>query len=547
MKPSLIVLVLLLLGGAALGAALWTSQPAPGGDVARAWRLGEAWRVEAALEGWMAPGDELLDELVAALASEDDVVPTPAFWARLQAAFGERGMPAHAELELYRPNARGIHGATFVGRVSRGLVETVGDGSLAPVILAPEMAVLAEAAEQPEENLFWFSTQGGRHRLHRVRALLIEKEQAEEAHDDEEHDEHRRDDEVEDDEAEADEEEELLELRPYLVHFIIDMRSPAGACLELRCEERDGALDADLASVFPAGGIAVDDAASPGVHLDVGALEGRWPTSSEEPRLVAHLAPVPRGSPTPWLFGLVSLLSFGICVWLALRSGQPGSGVPTDLTSEAAHEMRTPLTVMRGKLEVALRRERDPDYYRRTLGACLDEVSGLEQLQDAILLLTRTKRADVVREDIDLLALAAAETARIRAAHPERPVTADTGAGDSVTVRGDPSLLARAIGNLLDNAASHSIDGGAIALRVVPSGDTVRVIVDDDGPGIPPERHHAVFERFYRGPDVGRRGIAGSGLGLPIVRRIAELHGGGVSIEPTREGEGRLVLTLPRA
>jgi signal transduction histidine kinase len=203
--------------------------------------------------------------------------------------------------------------------------------------------------------------------------------------------------------------------------------------------------------------------------------------------------------------------------------------------------MRTPLTVMRGKLEVALRRDRDAAYYRQTLEECLEEVAALEQLQEAVLLLGRTRRSDLVQEDIDLRAIAEAEVARVAEGHPERDVS--LAMNGAVVVQGDPSLLARAIGNLIDNAANHSVDGGAIRVSVAAQGGHARVVVDDDGPGVPPERHEAIFERFFRGPDVGRRGIAGSGLGLPIVRRIAELHGGTAAIEPAQGG--RFVIRLP--
>jgi signal transduction histidine kinase len=114
-------------------------------------------------------------------------------------------------------------------------------------------------------------------------------------------------------------------------------------------------------------------------------------------------------------------------------------------------------------------------------------------------------------------------------------------------VLGDPSLLARAVGNLLDNAAFHSVAGGEIRVRAEVVAGAVRVAVEDEGPGIPEHRREKVFERFYRGPEVGQRGIPGSGLGLPIARWIAQLHGGTLVLDPPVATRGRFVLEIPLA
>ena len=114
-------------------------------------------------------------------------------------------------------------------------------------------------------------------------------------------------------------------------------------------------------------------------------------------------------------------------------------------------------------------------------------------------------------------------------------------------VVGDPSLLARAVGNLVDNAHLHSVAGGAIRVRLEVVDAEAIVSVEDDGPGIPSARREKVFERFWRGPEVGARGIPGAGLGLPIARWIAQLHGGRLDLDPALEGRSRFVLRLPLA
>jgi two-component system sensor histidine kinase MprB len=104
---------------------------------------------------------------------------------------------------------------------------------------------------------------------------------------------------------------------------------------------------------------------------------------------------------------------------------------------------------------------------------------------------------------------------------------------------GSPPRLARAVNNLLDNAAQH-----ADRVGVTVSADGV-VAVRDHGPGVPPEDVPLIFDRFYRGATA--RGRSGSGLGLAIVRQVAESHGGTVRVESPQDGGARFVLTLPGA
>jgi signal transduction histidine kinase len=274
----------------------------------------------------------------------------------------------------------------------------------------------------------------------------------------------------------------------------------------------------------------------------------RYPVEDSAPRAtVRAAAPVvgwtsagARRLPLYLAAGLVAAAGVLLAFALASRRRVP----PPDVTAEVAHELKTPLTAMRGSLEVALRREREAAEYRETLGSTLEEVKGLQNLVGSVLLLTRGAETPPAKEPVDLVEVVRAEAERVHHTNAERHVSLASVKGPRI-VHGDPSLLARAVANLLDNAALHSVAGGTIRARVEAVGMQLIVSVEDDGPGIPASRREKVFERFYRGPDVGRRGIPGAGLGLPIARWIAELHGGSLELDPAVEDRARFVLRLP--
>jgi len=194
------------------------------------------------------------------------------------------------------------------------------------------------------------------------------------------------------------------------------------------------------------------------------------------------------------------------------------------LLANCSHELRTPLTRMR------LATERLPADTART--ELVDNIAELDALIGELLL---TSRLDAARkpdrvEPVDLLALAAEE-----GAHFDCEV-----AGEPATVNGDPLLLRRLLRNLLENARLHG--GGATDVRISGDDGGARIIVEDNGPGVPPEDRDHIFEPFYRA-----RGAQpnGAGLGLAIVRQIARVHGGDVVYERRVGGGSRFRVTLP--
>jgi signal transduction histidine kinase len=206
------------------------------------------------------------------------------------------------------------------------------------------------------------------------------------------------------------------------------------------------------------------------------------------------------------------------------------------LLANASHELRSPLARIRMGLE--LMGERPSETARAEISRNIAE---LDQLIDEILLSSRldAKEADMgAVETVDLVGLAAEECARVDA-----ELDVPEGAGGALTVRGVPRLLRRAIRNLLENARRYG--AGDAGVELASRGDAAEIRVNDHGPGVPAELRARIFEPFYRLPGASERN-GGVGLGLALVKSIAERHGGSVRCEDRPGGGASFVITLPR-
>ncbi len=194
-------------------------------------------------------------------------------------------------------------------------------------------------------------------------------------------------------------------------------------------------------------------------------------------------------------------------------------------TADASHELRGPLTALRGELDLALRRERSPVEYREALERCREEVIRLTRLATDLLTLARNEAGLNAQDQVDVDLRLAAErvVGRFQAVAAERGLRLVL-SGPAAVVRGDPVMLERIIGNLVDNAVKHSPANGAITLAI-ESGETVGLVVRDQGLGVPHQDQAQLFNRFFRGETRHRDGNS-TGLGLAIAKAAAEAHGG---------------------
>ncbi|WP_299052035.1 HAMP domain-containing sensor histidine kinase [uncultured Nocardioides sp.] len=210
--------------------------------------------------------------------------------------------------------------------------------------------------------------------------------------------------------------------------------------------------------------------------------------------------------------------------------------------SDAAHDLRTPITGVQAAAEHVLRDDPPRDERERVLTTLIRESRRAGRLVDDMLLITTIDAGlQLRREPVDLLALARDVVAARELSHPGIDLRAD---GDAVTVPGDRDRLARALGNLVDNALGVARD--AVVVTVRSGGGRAGFEVDDDGPGVPPADRDRVFDRMVRLDGARRSG--GAGLGLPIARGIARAHGGDVTCHDVPAGPGaRFALVLPSA
>jgi signal transduction histidine kinase len=204
------------------------------------------------------------------------------------------------------------------------------------------------------------------------------------------------------------------------------------------------------------------------------------------------------------------------------------------LLANASHELRSPLT--RLKMAVSMLEDAAPAQ-RAAMRREIDvNIAELDALVEEVLLASRLDAGATLErhDEVDLLGLAAEEAARVDASVQ----------GDAVLVQGDERLIRRALRNLLENARRYG--GGEVELVVRRSGSRVEAQVCDRGPGVPEAFRERIFEPFFRLPGHAEK-AGGVGLGLALVRQIAERHGGGVRCEPREGGGSRFTLALPTA
>jgi len=218
-------------------------------------------------------------------------------------------------------------------------------------------------------------------------------------------------------------------------------------------------------------------------------------------------------------------------------------------SSDVAHEIRSPLTALRGQIEVALRKERPPEEYRRVMKESLEETLRLSRLAEDLMSLAKADAGvlQVRREDMDLRESLYVVLARFRPLAEEKNIQLTLHASESAAVHGDPDLIERLFENIVDNALIHTPPTGEVRVGMEKSGGWVSVYIEDTGSGIPAEELPMIFHRFYRVDPARSRDRGGTGLGLAIARQFAALHGGSIKVR-SEIGKGSVFsVTIPLA
>jgi signal transduction histidine kinase len=214
-------------------------------------------------------------------------------------------------------------------------------------------------------------------------------------------------------------------------------------------------------------------------------------------------------------------------------------------TGDAAHQLRTPLTVLRGEIDVALRRPRTPEQYQQTLATLRAGTSDLMQIVEALLFLARTSgdAPPPHTEPVDLQVWLTTYMQRWQEHPRHADLRLDLAGPLPTTV--STSLLGVALDNLIGNALKYSEPGTPVVLHATHQGQNLCLAVIDRGAGIAPEDRTAIFLPFFRSSSARRSGTEGTGLGLAIVARIAQALGGSIACESTLHLGTSMTLTLP--
>lgn len=216
------------------------------------------------------------------------------------------------------------------------------------------------------------------------------------------------------------------------------------------------------------------------------------------------------------------------------------------VSESIAHDLRSPISRLRSRIEVALMQPTDAAATREVLEQTVHDIDHVLAMFNALLTIA-VAESGAPRErfaDVDLAAIAAEAVETYEPAAEEAGLRLVLDAPSAVHLRGEPHLLAQALANLLDNAVKYVPSPGRIVLRASGDDACARLAVVDDGPGLPPAFRERAFERFSRVE--ASRTTPGSGLGLSLVRAVARLHGGDVTLADA--GPGLAVqIEIPRA
>lgn len=217
-------------------------------------------------------------------------------------------------------------------------------------------------------------------------------------------------------------------------------------------------------------------------------------------------------------------------------------------TADASHELRTPISVIRAEVEVAMHESPDAEEFQTLAGSILEECEHLTKLTDQLLTLSREDAGLVPLESqpVDLARLVADATEMMRPLAEAKQQTLTLNARTAAVVNGDADRLREVIYNLLDNAIKYTPSEGRIEVTVTEQSGMIAVAVNDTGIGIDADHLPRVFDRFYRVDKSRSREAGGTGLGLSIVQSIVSAHSGCVEIFSTPSEGTTCTVLLPR-
>ncbi|UCE41378.1 MAG: HAMP domain-containing protein [Candidatus Aminicenantes bacterium] len=216
-------------------------------------------------------------------------------------------------------------------------------------------------------------------------------------------------------------------------------------------------------------------------------------------------------------------------------------------SGDVSHELRTPLTIIRGEIEVLLRKERSKEEYQKTLKSNLEEAAYLERIIDDLLFLSRIEALEKKEFDksvpLDEILLKVLESQELAA--KKESITLDIKKVEPAQIKGEEILLERMIANIVDNAIRYTHPGGKVEVSLDKKNGIYTLQVQDTGSGIPEESLPLIFDRFYVVDKSRFKETGGLGLGLSIVKQVADCHGGKIEVESELNEGTKFLIRFP--
>ena len=218
-------------------------------------------------------------------------------------------------------------------------------------------------------------------------------------------------------------------------------------------------------------------------------------------------------------------------------------------SGDVSHELRTPLTIIRGEIEVLLRKERSNDEYQKTLKSTLEESAYLERIINDLLFLSRIEALEKKEFDksvqLDEILLKVVESQELAA--KKKNITLDIKKAEPTEIKGEEILLERMVTNIIDNAIRYTHPKGKVEVSLEKKDGSSTILVQDTGIGIPEESLSLIFDRFYVVDKSRFKETGGLGLGLSIVKRVADCHGGVIEVKSEMNEGTSFLIHFPEA
>jgi heavy metal sensor kinase len=214
------------------------------------------------------------------------------------------------------------------------------------------------------------------------------------------------------------------------------------------------------------------------------------------------------------------------------------------LIADLSHQLKTPLSILKGELETTLRRVRTSEEYVEILRSNLEETNRMVRILESILLLARLDSREIVlnKTELELTSLVSEVLEDLGPLLEKRNVSVSRAMNETITLHADAHQLMQVFVNLLDNAVKYSPAGGTIAVKTWRDDADIFFSISNQGEGIPGEDIRRIFDRFYRGQNKREKGF---GLGLSIAKSIIELHNGGIDVTSTPNELTEFTVRLP--